>query len=136
MVEWPDRGQQEDFTAVVTLLMEHGPQLPFPYSSGIEGSKHDHMRELRVQTSGKPLRGFYAFDPRRTAILLIGGDKTGDNRFYERMIPVADRIYDDNGSIGYAETVSRIIGEIGISRRIEDGYFMLLPFEKICCCTD
>ena len=59
------------------------------------GSKHAHMRELRVQSGGKPLRGFYAFDPRRTAILLIGGDKTGDNRFYETIIPVADRLYDD-----------------------------------------
>lgn len=87
--------QQDDFTAVVMLLTEHGPQLPFPYSSGIEGSKHDHMRELRVQSSGKPLRGFYAFDPRRTAILLIGGDKTGDDRFYKKMIPVADRLYDE-----------------------------------------
>ena len=87
--------EQEDVAAVVTLLIEHGPQLPFPYSSGIEGSKHAHMRELRVQSGGKPLRGFYAFDPRRTAILLIGGDKTGDDRFYKKMIPVADRLYDD-----------------------------------------
>ena len=87
--------EQEDFTAVVTLLMEHGPQLPFPYSSGIEGSKHDHMRELRVQSGGRPLRGFYAFDPRRTAFILIGGDKTGDGRFYKTMIPIADRLYDD-----------------------------------------
>src|ERR1051325_4782262 len=88
--------EQEDFTAVVTLLMEHGPQLPHPYSSGIKGSKHGHMRELRVQSGGKPLRSFYAFDPRRTAILLIGGDKTGDDRFYKEMIPVADRLYDDH----------------------------------------
>jgi hypothetical protein len=88
-------GEQEDFTAVVTLLTEHGPQLPYPYSSGIEGSKHGHMRELRVQSGGKPLRGFYAFDPRRTAILLIGGHKTGDDRFYKKMVPVADRLYDD-----------------------------------------
>jgi hypothetical protein len=87
--------EQDDFTAVVALLMEHGPQLPFPYSSGIESSKHDHMRELRVQSSGKPLRGFYAFDPRRTAILLIGGGKTGDDRFYKTMVPIADRLYDD-----------------------------------------
>ena len=53
------------------------------------------MRELRVQSAGHPIRVFYAFDPRRSAILLIGGDKTGDNRFYERMIPVADALYDD-----------------------------------------
>lgn len=52
------------------------------------------MRELRVQSDGEPVRVFYAFDPRRTAILLIGGDKAGDDRFYERMIPRADRLYD------------------------------------------
>jgi hypothetical protein len=52
------------------------------------------MRELRVPRGGRPLRVFYAFDPRRSAILLIGGDKTGDNRFYERMVPVADDLYD------------------------------------------
>jgi hypothetical protein len=50
------------------------------------------MRELRVQSGGRPLRVFYAFDPRRSAILLIGGDKTGDGRFYERMIPIADAL--------------------------------------------
>jgi len=69
-------------------------QLGFPYSSGIAGSQHAHMRELRVQSGGHPLRIFYAFDPRRTAILLIGGDKTGDDRFYDAYIPIADRLYD------------------------------------------
>jgi hypothetical protein len=48
-----------------------------------------------VQSGGDPLRIFYAFDPRRTAILLIGGNKAGDDRFYEQMIPLADRLYDD-----------------------------------------
>jgi hypothetical protein len=86
--------QQEDITVAAELLMEHGPNLPFPRSSGIENSRHRHMRELRVQSDGRPIRIFYAFDPRRSAILLIGGDKTGDGRFYERMIPVADRLYD------------------------------------------
>ena len=47
-----------------------------------------------MQSGGAPYRIFYAFDPRRTAILLIGGDKTGDERFYERMLPLADRLYD------------------------------------------
>jgi hypothetical protein len=69
--------QQNDVAASVTLLREQGPTLRFPHSSGIEGSKHAHMRELRVQSGGHPLRIFYAFDPRRAAILLIGGDKTG-----------------------------------------------------------
>src|SRR5258708_1045063 len=93
---WRDlpRAQKEDVTAIALLLMEQGPKLPFPYSSGIAGSRHAHMRELRVQSGGRPIRVFYAFDPRRSAILLIGGDKTGDDRFYQRMIPVADKLYD------------------------------------------
>jgi hypothetical protein len=87
--------QQDDIIIVVQLLEEKGPNLPFPYSSGVKGSKHSHLRELRIQSGGNPLRIFYAFDPRRTAILLIGGDKTGDNRFYEKYIPIADRLYDE-----------------------------------------
>jgi hypothetical protein len=51
------------------------------------------MRELRVQHRGRPLRILYAFDPRRTAILLLGGDKTGDGRWYERFVPRADGLY-------------------------------------------
>lgn len=54
------------------------------------------MRELRVQSKGDPLRVFYAFDPRRTAILLIGGNKAGNDQFYREMIPVADRLYDEH----------------------------------------
>jgi len=52
------------------------------------------MRELKAQSRGDPLRIFYAFDPRRIAILLIGGNKTGNNRFYEEYVPIADRLYD------------------------------------------
>jgi hypothetical protein len=54
------------------------------------------MKELRTQHRGRPLRTLFAFDPRRCAILLIGGDKSGDNRFYEQMIPIADRLYDEH----------------------------------------
>lgn len=86
--------QQDRVAATVNLLEEDGPSLPFPFSSGIKGSRHAHMREPRVQSRGNPLRIFYAFDPRRTAILLIGGDKTGRDRFYEEYVPVADNRYD------------------------------------------
>jgi hypothetical protein len=85
---------QAAIAATVDRLIGQGPNLRFPHSSGINNSRHSHMRELRIQSGGKPLRVFYAFDPRRSAILLIGGDKTGDDRFYERMIPVADDLYD------------------------------------------
>jgi len=70
--------------------------LRFPHSSGINDSKHTHMRELRVQSGGNPIRVFYAFDPTRSAILLIGGDKTGNDRFYDEYIPVADKLYDEH----------------------------------------
>ena len=89
-------GEQEDVAAVGELLMEHGPGLSFPYSSSVERSRHRHMRELRVQSGGRPIRVFYAFDPRRSAILLIGGDKTGDDRFYRRYVPLADKLYDEH----------------------------------------
>ena len=78
---------------VVELLVEHGPSLPFPYSSGIATSRHRHMRELRIQHAGRPYRVLYAFDPRRAAILLLGGDKTGNDRWYEEFVPRADKIY-------------------------------------------
>lgn len=86
--------EQEDVAAYVTLLEKKGPTLPFPYSSDIRGARHTHMRELRVQHKGRPYRVLYAFDPRRAAILLIGGDKTGDDRWYETNVPLADELYD------------------------------------------
>ena len=85
--------QQDSITATVELLIEYGPQLKFPHSSSIEGSKYSHMRELRVQSGGNPIRIFYAFDPRRIAILLTGSGKKGKDRFYEEYIPVADKLY-------------------------------------------
>lgn len=86
--------EQESIDASVRLLEEKGPNLGFPHTSGIEGSRHAHMRELRVQHEGRPYRVLYAFDPRRCAILLIGGDKTGDDRWYDAHVPIADKLYD------------------------------------------
>jgi hypothetical protein len=83
-----------DFT--VGLLTEAGPTLKMPHSSGIETSRHTHMRELRIQHEGRPYLVLYAFDPRRAAILLIGGDKTGNNRWYEDYVPRGDDIYDQH----------------------------------------
>jgi hypothetical protein len=52
------------------------------------------MRELRIQHEGRPYRVLDAFDPRRAGILLIGGDKTGNDRWFEEYVPRADDIYD------------------------------------------
>ncbi|MEW5916231.1 MAG: type II toxin-antitoxin system RelE/ParE family toxin [Gemmatimonadota bacterium] len=91
--------EQDSVAVGVTLIEERGPQLPFPHSSGINGSRHAHMRELRIQHAGRPYRVLYAFDPRRTAILLIGGDKTGNDRWYDEFVPRADDLYDEHLSI-------------------------------------
>ena len=67
-----------------------------PHSDVVRRSKHEHMKELIIQHAGKPYRVLYAFDPRRVAIVLIGGEKTGDKRWYEKFLPIADRLYDEH----------------------------------------
>lgn len=86
--------QQVAVTAIVGVLEERGPALTRPYADTIKGSRHTNMRELRVQHAGAPIRLLYAFDPRRVAILLIGGDKSGDKRWYDVFVPLADKLYD------------------------------------------
>lgn len=81
----------EAVARVVGLLEEKGVALGFPHTSEIKGSQA--LRELRVQSGEHPLRVFYAFDSLRRAVLLLGGDKTGDNRFYETFAPRAERIW-------------------------------------------
>lgn len=88
-----DLAEQESVAACVGLLEVHGALLGFPHSAQIKGSKYGQMRELRIQHKGEPYRVFYAFDPRRAALLLIGGNKVGDDRFYETMVARADKIY-------------------------------------------
>jgi hypothetical protein len=88
--------EQESVAVSVELLKRRGPNLRYPHSSGVASSKHEHLRELRTQHRGRPYRTLYALDPLRVAILLIGGDKTGDDRWYEVHVPIADKLYDDH----------------------------------------
>ncbi len=88
--------EQEDVNAKVTLLQRMGPDLPRPHADSVKMSRHPNMKELVIQHAGHPYRVLYAFDPRRCAILLIGGDKTGDKQWYKRFVPVADRLYDEH----------------------------------------
>lgn len=108
--EWYDSLEErhrERVAACVDLLEQAGITLGFPYSSAIEGSRLA-LHELRIQSHGHAIRTFYAFNPHRDAIVLIGGDKTGvsGNRFYKEYIPKAEGILreylaeieeDDNG---------------------------------------
>lgn len=90
-----DIATQEKIAFVVRLLEEKGPNLESKYSSGINGSRYGHMRELRVQVKGEPYRILYAFDPRRVAVLLFGGNKGGNDLWYEENIPIADKLYEE-----------------------------------------
>ena len=91
-----DSAEQEDVAAKVGLLEECGPALGRPHVDTIRGSRHPNIKELIVQHAGRPYRILFAFDPRRSAILLIGGDKTGRDRWYEEYVPRADRLYDQH----------------------------------------
>ena|SRR5215218_6332782 len=91
--------EQDDIDVGVGLLRISGPHLKRPYADVVRQSRHSHMKELRVQHRGRPYRILYAFDPRRCAILLIGGDKTGQGRWYDVYIPIADRLYDEHLAI-------------------------------------
>jgi hypothetical protein len=82
--------EQVDVNAKVILLQKTGPNLAHPHADVIRSSRHPNMKELRIQHAGRPYRILFAFDPRRFAILLIGGDKTGNIRWYEIFFPIAD----------------------------------------------
>ncbi len=96
---WFDSLGDSDRTNVIAgmlLLREMGPHLAIPYADTVYGSKFSNMKELRVQSKGKPIRVFFAFDPARKGVLLCAGDKSGDEkRFYKRMIPIADIEYEN-----------------------------------------
>jgi hypothetical protein len=85
--------EQDEIDAVVALLQERGPGLGRPLVDGVHQSRFSNMKELRLGTT----RILFAFDPRRVAILLIGGDKRGNwTGWYQEFIPVADRLYEEH----------------------------------------
>lgn len=73
-----------------------GPNLPRPHSDTVKGSRFKNMKELRTQHAGNPYSTLYAFDPRRSAILLIGGNKTGSDNWYETYVPIADKLFSEH----------------------------------------
>jgi len=87
--------QREAVTARVDLLGERGPDLGRPVVDRIQSSRHQTMKELRAAKDGA-IRVLFSFDPRRRAILLLGGDKSGEwNKWYEWAVPLADDLYDE-----------------------------------------
>ncbi|MFR0655846.1 type II toxin-antitoxin system RelE/ParE family toxin [Pantoea sp. SIMBA_079] len=96
--EWlreQDRAMQLDVLAALNLLKQEGPHLGRPHVDTLYGSKIPNMKELRVQSNGRPVRGFFVFDPMRKAIVLCAGNKEGadEKRFYKTMIKTAENEY-------------------------------------------
>ncbi len=88
-IEGLSHRDQKAVLQVVKILEQVGIALGEPYSSALKGTKYP-LRELRPKRGASPLRIIYAFDPEREALLLIGGDKGNDKRFYERAISRAE----------------------------------------------
>ena len=88
--------EQVEISAKVELLQESGPTLPRPHADVISTSRHANMKELRGKAADRLLRVLYAFDPRRTALLLLGGNKTGDPKWYGKFVPIADDLFDQH----------------------------------------
>jgi hypothetical protein len=95
---WESLSQDEQISvrAAVEVLGERGPALGRPYVDSIKNSKFPNMKELRAraQHGGEPYRILFAFDPRRAAILLIGGNKVGNRRWYREFVLKADKLYE------------------------------------------
>lgn len=95
--EWfdqQDEATQEKVLATLTVLQTLGPNLGRPLVDTIHASQFPHMKELRIQHKGKPIRVLFAFDPLRQAIVLCIGNKGGNEKqFYKKMIPIADEQY-------------------------------------------
>lgn len=85
-----------ELRAMTRLLSEFGPHLGRPRADTLKGSKHQNMKELRFDAADGVWRVAFAFDPDRSALLLVAGDKSGVSakRFYKRLIEVADRRFD------------------------------------------
>ena len=93
-----DAGSREQVVAAIELLQEHGPHLGRPLVDTVTASRHRNMKELRPGSAGRSeLRIMFAFDPRRKAILLVAGDKSGNwTRWYKKNIPIADDLFDQH----------------------------------------
>jgi hypothetical protein len=82
-------------TAAIERVESTGPALGRPFVDSIQGARHHNMKEMR--SNGGNLRALFAFDPQRRAVVLVGGDKTGNWRgWYKRSIPRADALYDEH----------------------------------------
>jgi hypothetical protein len=98
-VTWLDEQEEERrlrILAHLDLLEERGPLLGRPYADTLKGSKITNLKELRVQHKTEPIRILFAFDPKQQAVIILGGSKQADKRWYDTNIPIAEKLYFDH----------------------------------------
>ena len=82
---------KREFYAEASFVQMFGPATARPHVDTLKGSKFKNMKELRFEAADGEWRCAFAFDPRRQALMLVAGDKTGDKKFYDRLIAKADK---------------------------------------------
>lgn len=89
---------QDELLAMLVPLRAYGPSLGRPEVDTLKGSTYANMKELRFRAGGGVWRVAFAFDPKREAILLVAGDKSGvsEKKFYKRLIEKADGRYKEH----------------------------------------
>jgi hypothetical protein len=79
--------------AHMELLKERGPLLGRPYADTLKGSQITNLKELRIQHKTEPIRILFAFDPKQQAVIILGGSKQADKRWYDVNIPLAEKLF-------------------------------------------
>lgn len=87
---------QDEIIANLKVLQETGPALGRPRVDTLRGSLFVNMKELRIQFRGNPYRILFAFDSKRQAVMLVGGCKAGDRRWYKNHVPIADKRFKEH----------------------------------------
>jgi hypothetical protein len=105
---------QDETFAMVRLLQKLGPQLGRPRCDTLKDSRHANMKELRFDAADGVWRVAFAFDPRRKAVLLVAGDKSGgsEKKFYRELIRKADQRFD-----AHLERISKARKDHGTERK-------------------
>ncbi len=95
-IEWfkeIDAIAKKDIFIAIEVLSHLGPSLGRPHVDTLKGTKVSNLKELRIRSNGRPFRIIFVFDPKRNAVLLIGGNKAQKKDFYEKIIKKAEKIY-------------------------------------------
>jgi hypothetical protein len=96
---WLDAQEEELLVRTIAhldLLEERGPLLARPHADTLKGSQIANLKELRFKYNGAPIRILFAFDPKQQAVIILGGNKQGDKRWYDTNIPSAEKLFKDH----------------------------------------